>query len=455
MDMLKGSLWDKIILFSLPIAASSILQQLFNSADVAVVGKFAGSLALAAVGCNSQVISLIINVFLGLSVGANVIIANLMGAGKVKDIQDAVHTAITVSLLSGLGLIGVGYILARPILSCMGTPDDVLESAILYLRIYFAGMPFIMLYNFGSAILRSKGDTKRPLYALIVSGVVNLILNLFFVVVCKMSVAGVGIATLISNAISSVMVIVFLMREKGELNVDFHKLHINRQYLIWMMKIGVPAGLQGMVFNFANIVIQGAINGFGASAMAGSAAEQNYEFFTYYVVSAFNQSMVTFISQNHAAGQYERCKKIFRICWVYSVGIIGFMVVFFVGFRHAFIGLCTTDPVAIEYGVCRMIVVESFDCLICNYELGASALRGMGHSLLPAIEVIFGVCLLRMVWIFSVFAHFKAILEPIKAFAVLMAVYPVSWIITGPLVLFTYLAIRKKEMLHSNFEEVK
>ena len=448
MDMLKGSLWDKILIFTLPIAASSILQQLFNSADVAVVGRFAGSGSLAAVGSNSQVISLIINVFLGLSVGANVVISNLLGEGKNKNIQDAVHTAISVSLISGFGLIFLGFILARPILTLMGTPDDVIESAILYLRIYFAGMPFIMVYNFGSAILRSKGDTQRPLYALIVAGVLNLVLNLVFVICFKMDVAGVGLATLISNALSSVLVLYFLMREKGDLHLDWRKLTINRDYLIRMIKIGVPAGLQGMVFNFSNVMIQGAINGFGASAMAGSAAGQNYEFFSFYIVSAFNQTTVTFMSQNIGAGQYDRCKKIFRICWLYSVAIMGIMVVLFVVFRKFFVGLCTVDPLAIKYGCIRILVVETFDCLICNYELGASALRAMGHSLLPAIQTIFGVCVLRVVWILTIFAHFKAILEPLQAFAVLMAVYPVSWIITGPVVLTTYFVMRKKTVAY-------
>ena len=444
MDMLKGSLWDKILIFTLPIAASSILQQLFNSADVAVVGHFAGSQALAAVGSNSQVISLIINVFLGLSVGANVVIANLLGEGKTKNIREAVHTAISVSFISGFVLIFVGFVLARPILTLMGTPEDVLESAIFYLRIYFAGMPFIMLYNFGSAILRSKGDTQRPLYALIVAGVLNLVLNLIFVICFKMNVGGVGLATLISNAISSILVLIFLLREKSELRVDLRKLCINRTYLLRMIKIGVPAGLQGMVFNFSNVLIQGAINGFGSSAMAGSAAGQNYEFFTFYVVSAFNQTTVTFTSQNMGARQYDRCKKIFKLCWLYSVSIVAVMLTLFVVFREFFVGLCTVDPLAIEYGCIRILVVETFDCLICNYEIGASAMRAMGHSLLPAVETIFGVCVLRIVWILTVFAHFKKILEPLESFAVLMAVYPVSWIITGPLVLGTYFVIRKK-----------
>jgi putative MATE family efflux protein len=442
--MLKGSLWDKILIFTLPIAASSILQQLFNSADLAVAGRFAGSQALAAVGSNSQVISIIINVFLGLSVGANVVIGNFIGEGKLKNIQDAVHTAIAVSLISGFALIFVGFFLARPILTAMGTPDDVLESAILYLRIYFAGMPFIMIYNFASAVLRSKGDTLRPLLALLLGGALNVVLNLVFVIVFKMAVSGVAVATLISNAVSGTIVTVCLMKEKGELHLDFKKLHINRHYLIMMIKIGVPSGLQGMVFNLSNIIIQSSINSFGSSAMAGSASGQLYEFYTFYVVGAFNQAVVSFTSQNIGAKNFKRCKEVFRYCWFYSVIIMAVMVSVFIIFKEFFIGVCTKDPLAIKYGIIRLLVVETFDCLICNYELSASALRAMGYSMLPAIETIFGVCVIRIIWVLTVFAHYKAILAPEQAFAVLMAVYPVSWLITGPMVMGTYHVLRKK-----------
>lgn len=444
-DMLKGSLWDKIVLFALPIAASSILQQLFNSADVAVVGRFAGTQAVAAVGSNSNVISLIINLFLGISVGSNVIIGNLLGQGNKKNIQDAVHTSIAVALLSGTALVFIGFFIARPILTLMGTPDDVIDYAAVYLRIYFAGMPFFMLYNFGAAVLRTKGDTKRPLYCLFISGVVNVILNLILVVVFKMDVAGVGIATVVSQAISGIMVLYFLVTEESELKVDLKKLSINGTYLIRMIKIGVPAGLQGIVFNLSNVIIQSAINGFGSSAMAGSAAELNFEYFSFYVVGAFNQTTVTFTSVNFGAGNIERCKKIWRYCMISSVAITGVMVLFFVVFRHFFISLYTVDPVAIQYGVLRMLCVEAFDCLINTYEIGASTLRAMGHSLLPTVETILCVCVFRVMWIYTVFAHFKNIFEPLKAFGILMLVYPASWVLAGSTVLTTYYIIRKKE----------
>ena len=451
-DMLNGPLWGKIILFTLPIAASSILQQLFNSADVAIVARFAENKtqAVAAIGSNGNVISFIINLFLGLSVGANVIIGNLLGQGNKKNIQDAVHTAITVSLITGIALIFIGFFIAEPILILMATPDDVLDYAVLYLRIYFSGMPFFMLYNFGSAVLRTKGDTKRPLYSLFASGIVNVILNLILVIPLHMDVAGVAIATVASQAVSGILVLIFLLNESSELKVDLRKLKINRTYLIGMIKIGVPAGLQGIVFNISNITIQSAINGFGSSAMAGSAAELNFEYFSFYVVGAFNQTTVTFTSINFGAEKVERCKKIFRYCMISSVAITGVMVFFFVVFRQFFIGLYTIDPVAIKYGVLRMLAVETFDCLINSYEIGASTLRAMGHSLLPTIETIFGVCVFRIVWIYTVFAHFKKILPPLEAFGVLTLVYPASWILAGTTVLTTYYIIRNKEFAKIN-----
>lgn len=445
--MLNGPLLGKILLFALPIAASSILQQLFNSADVAIVARFAENKtqAVAAIGSNGNVISFIINLFLGISVGANVIIGNLLGQGNKKNIQDAVHTAITVSLISGTALVFIGFFIAKPILILMSTPEDVLDYAVLYLRIYFSGMPFFMLYNFGSAVLRTKGDTKRPLYSLFFSGIINVVLNLLLVILLHMDVAGVAIATVVSQAVSGLLVLSFLINERTELKVDLRKLHINHEYLTHMIKIGIPAGLQGIVFNISNITIQSAINGFGSSAMAGSAAELNFEYFSFYVVSAFNQTTVTFTSINFGAEKIDRCKKIFRCCMVSSVVITGIMVTFFVLFREFFIGLYTIDPVAIKYGVLRMLAVETFDCLINTYEIGASTLRAMGHSLLPTIETIFGVCVFRVMWIFTVFAHFKKTLPPLEAFGTLMLVYPASWILAGSIVLSTYFIIRRKE----------
>ena len=308
-DMLNGSLADKIILFALPLAASSILQQLFNSADLAVVGRFASSEAMAAVGSNAPVINLIVSLFTGLSVGANVLIATLIGKNQKEKINEAVHTIFSVSVLSGIVLIFLGIIGSREILKLMDAPDSVMNAAILYLRIYFTGMPFVMIYNFGSAILRARGDSARPLLCLVVSGIVNVILNLFFVIVCHMSVDGVAYATVISNLIGACFIIRFLMSEEETFRLSFRKLHIHKEFLIEIVKIGLPAGIQGMVFSLSNVVIQSAINSFGADAIAGASAGQNFEFMAYFIVNAFAQAAVTFTSQNFGAVKFDRCKK--------------------------------------------------------------------------------------------------------------------------------------------------
>ena len=330
MDMLHGSLLNKILLFSLPLAASSILQQLFNSVDVAVVGKFASDQALAAVGSNASVISLMINLFVGISVGANVVIANYIGQKDERGIKSAVHTTSVIALVSGCLLLVVGLLIARPILEAMDTPDDVIDLAVLYLRIYFLGMPFFMIYNFGASILRSMGDTKRPLYCLVAAGMINTVLNLLLVIVFKMSVAGVAIGTVIANMFSAGVVIYILRHEKGPFKLDIKHLQIARPELRKVLQIGIPAGIQGMVFSIANIFIQAAVNRFGSAAIAGSAAALTYEYYCYFVVSAFSQAAVTFISQNYGAGQIERCKKIFRLTMLLSVVCCGLLNVLFV-----------------------------------------------------------------------------------------------------------------------------
>lgn len=354
MDMLHGSLWNKILLFAIPIAASSVLQQLFNSADVAVVGRFAGRQALAAVGSNQAVINLLINLFVGLSVGANVMIARYIGENKRDKIQAAVQTAITIAVISGIFLIGFGFFMSKFMLELMSTPEDVIDLAILYLRIYFAGMPFIMVYNFGAAILRSKGDTRRPLICLVVSGVVNVLLNLLFVIVCHLSVAGVAIATVLANVISSGMVVCFLMHEEGELHLELKKLSVDKKILVDMARIGVPAGVQGMVFSLSNICIQTALNGFGSLAVAGSAAAVNFEFFSYFLMNAFSQAAVTFVSQNYGAGKYKRCRRVIWMCVAAGAVSSGLLSLLFVLSGKWIIQVYTANPVAIQYGLIRM-----------------------------------------------------------------------------------------------------
>ena len=437
-DMLRGSLADKIILFALPLAASSILQQLFNSADVAVAGRFAGSEALAAVGGNSPVINLIVNLFVGFSIGANVVIANAIGQGNKKKANRAAHTVISLAIICGIALIFIGNAVAAPILSMMDTPDNVLPLAVEYLRIYFCGMPFFMVYNFGSAVLRSIGDTKKPLYCLLVSGVINVALNLFLVIVCDLGVAGVAIATVTANAISASMIIFFLIHADETIRLDIKKLSLNKDEVINIVKIGAPAGLQGMVFSLSNVCIQAGINSFGTAGIAGSAAAVNYEFFTYFVTSAFTQACITFTSQNYGAKQYDRCKKILRVSLALAMVCTACMSIVFVLGKEFFIGIYTTDKDAMVYGVARLIRVGLLTALPPLYEVTGGALRGIGHSMTPAVLTVFGSCVLRIVWINTIFKMFSS-------FEILMAVYPFTWVVTSLLVIGTYFIVRKKE----------
>ena len=436
-DMLNGPLLSKIIIFALPLAATSILQQLFNAVDTAVVGRFASSQAMAAVGSNNSIINLIIALFVGMSVGANVVIASLIGQQRTDEISDAVHTAVVVALGSGLILLAAGQLVAAPLLRMVNTPEDVIDLASLYLRIYFLGMPFIMFYNFGSAILRSKGDSSRPLYALMAGGTVNVFLNLLLVIVFHLHVIGVAAATVTSNAISAGIIFGVLSREEDAFRVEIRKLRIHRKHLSRILRIGLPAGLQGVVFSLSNTVIQSGINSFGSMASAGSAAALNYEIVAYYFVQAFNQAAVTFTSQNYAAGKYDRCKSVFQIALISSILAtlaFDYMVLFA---RVPLIGIFTSDPEVYTFAATRLFCVLSFQFLVNSYEISGSAMRGMGYSLTPTVLMIFGTCVFRIFWVMAIFPRFDT-------FRMLLLVYPASWILTGLLVLPTYFVIRRK-----------
>lgn len=437
MDMLHGSLFDKILIFALPLAGCSIMQQLFNSVGIAVVGRFASSQALAAVGSNSSLISLMVTLFSGISLGSNAVIANYIGQRKISRIPDLVHTAISMALISGIFLLLLGQLIAHPILALMGAPGDVIELAAHYLRIYFLGMPFLMLYDFGASILRSIGDTRRPLYCLLLSGVVNVILNLLLVAGLGMSVTGTGIATVVSNGISGILVIFFLCREQEPIRLSFRKLRLHPDSMRRIIRIGVPAGLQGMVFSLANVFIQSTVNSHGSAAVAGIAAALNYEYISYYMVYAFAQTTVTFTSQNYGAGEYDRCKRIFRIAMGLSVLTSGLLSLLFVAGRSFFIGLFTTDPAVISYAYIRLFLVISLECGTSSYEIAAAALRGLGRSMLPAVLTIFGSCILRLIWIATVCRVNHSI-------SVLLSIYPITWAITGFLVLLAYFRTRKR-----------
>lgn len=436
-DMLNGPLLGKILKFAMPFALSSVLQQLFNSVDIAVVGRFASSQALAAVGANTFVINLMINLFVGVSIGANVVIANRIGCKDDDGVKRAVSTTSSLALISGLLLTVVGLLVARPILEAMGTPGDVLDDAVLYLRIIMAGSLFFMIYNFGAAILRSKGDTKRPLYILVAAGIINTILNLVFVICFKMSVAGVAIATDISNAFSAVMVIVLLIKEPEPFRLHLKQLALFHREMKRILQIGVPAGLQGMVFSFSNIFVQMGINGFGAAAIAGASVSQTFDSYCYFLISAFCGAAMTFTGQNYGAGKIDRCKKIFWICL--GAGALSCLManlVFIFG-AEFFMRIFSHDAEVIAYGKTRIFIVLTFQCISAGYEIPASAMRGLGHSLQPALLVILGTCVFRLLWIFIVMPVFPG-------YDHLMLIYPISWAVTAIIVSIAYARTSRK-----------
>ncbi|MCR5487141.1 MAG: MATE family efflux transporter [Lachnospiraceae bacterium] len=435
--MTHGPLAGKILLFALPLLTTSVLQQLFNAADIAVVGRFADPKAMAAVGSNASVINLLVNFFVGLSVGANVVIANLIGAGRRDKIHDAVHTVISVSLITGIISTVVGITVAEPVLTLMGAPKEIMRLALLYLRIYCTAGPFIMLYNFGSAILRSKGDSRKPLISLFLSGIINVFLNLLLVIVFHLHVIGVAVATVVSNIIGAGLILYFLMHEEGEFRLSLRELSIKPAYLKGMIKIGLPAGLQGMVFSLSNVVIQSTINSFGANAIAGSTAAQNLEFMSYCVVNAFAQATVTFTSQNYGAGDWKRCDRVFRLSMLMGIGVDLCWIAVYLIFRVPFMHLFTTDEEVLRFALIRILHPGATHFLITSYEVSGGAMRGLNRSLVPALISIFGTCAFRMFWVFTVVRKYHT-------FAVLMDVYPASWIFTGIVMLTAYFLVRKK-----------
>lgn len=436
-DMLHGPMAKKIFLFALPIAASSILQQLFNSADVAVVGRFAEEGALAAVGSNTVLVGLFVNIFIGLSVGANVAISYAIGQRREEQASAAVHTAMLFSVLCGIVVMFIGILIAKPILVCMDTPADVLDRAVLYLRIYCVGMPFIIPYNFGAAILRSIGDTKRPMYCLTASGIMNVCLNLLLVIVFRMGVAGVAISTVVSNIFSTAAVFYILFHEKGTIRLYPKRLKIESVPLWRIVRIGAPAALQSAVFSLSNICLQTAINSFGSKAVAGMTAALNFEFFSFYVINAFSQAAVTFVGQNYGAGKYDRCKKTLRLCMLEGVtGTVALTLMFILG-REFLIRIYTTDPQEIEYAMMRLLCVAPLIFTAGSYEITGSALRGMGRSMAPALFTVIGSVVFRVIWVYTVFARWHN-------FIVLVIVYPVSWILTGIMVCGYYFMLRRR-----------
>ena len=437
MDMLHGGLAGKLILFAIPLAFSSILQQLFNSADVAVVGRFAGSAALAAVGSCVALVGIFVNLIVGLSVGPNAALANLIGQGQRERISGMVHTILTFGIALGVVLMGLGFLTARTVLEASGTPESVINEALLYIRIYFMGVPFMTIYNFGAAILRSYGDTKRPMYYLIISGTVNVVLNLVFVIGFDLGVEGVAISTSVSNMLSTAMVLTHLYRKEDEFQFRFHKMCVIWKDLKRILMIGIPAGIQGAIFSVSNVFIQSGINTFGEDAIAGSSLALNFEYFTYDIGSAFAQAAVTFTSQNFGAGNLKRCRKIFWLCLIFGVGFTEILSIIFMIWDDFFVSIYTISDAVAVYGLIRMHHVCSMEGLTATYEVESAALRGMGKSLEPSVITILGTVVFRMIWMATVFKW-------IPTYDMLMNVYISSWVFTGGLIFIVYVMHMRK-----------
>lgn len=440
LDMLHGSIWNKLPRFALPVAATAILEQLFNASDVAVVGNFAGdaaekTAAVAAVGANTAIIGLIVNLFVGIALGANVVIANAIGRDDKDAVHRAVHTSILVALLGGAAIAVVGELIAGTLLHSLNVPDDVYPLALLYLRIYLLGMPVILLYNFEAAIFRSIGDTKVPLIALACSGVLNVILNLFFVAVLGMTVNGVAIATVISNALSSLILFIRLIRTDKYIKLEPRSLRIDGQSMKLILKIGLPAGIQSAVFSLSNIVIQSAINSLGKVVMAASSAALNIELLAYYVLNSFSQACTTFVGQNYGARQIDRCRKTLLLSLLedFIASAIAIGIVLLSG--RFLLSIFNSDPEVIEIGYTRLIYLFSAYVFSMLYEVLSGYMRGFGISLIPAILTTIGVCGIRIFWINFVFPQ-----NP--TFTTIMTVYPISLSSTALLIGIALLCFR-------------
>lgn len=436
-DMCNGPLFGKILIFYIPLMLSGILQLLFNAADIVVVGRFAGSEALAAVGATSSLTNLIVNLFIGLSVGANVLVAHFYGAGQKEELKDMVQTAVATAAVSGILLTFIGVFVSQPALGMMGTPDDVISHSVLYMRIYFMGMPFMMVFNFGSAVLRAVGDTKRPLYYLLIAGVVNVILNLILVIGFSLGVAGVAIATVISQGISAALVIRCLVQTDSAYKLVLQGVKIAPDKLLKMFQIGMPAGLQGALFSISNVLIQSSVNSFGSIAMAGNTAASNIEGFVYTAMNSFHQTSISFCGQNYGAMKFKRVGKVTAIC-LGLVTVVGLLMG-----NGAYLGgnvllrLYSPDEEVIRYGILRMayICVPYFLCGVMDVMVGS--LRGIGCSIMPMLVSLTGACLFRVVWIYTAF-------QQVPTLECLYISYPISWGLTFLVHLLCFAVVYRK-----------
>lgn len=443
-DMCNGTIMDKLISFSLPLMLSGILQLMFNAVDIIVVGRFSGSQALAAVGSTSALINVFTNLFIGISLGANVLTARFYAAGREKEVSETVHTAITLALVSGIVMALVGLAFSRGALALMGTPDDVIGLSALYMRIYFLGMPFFMLYNYGAAILRAVGDTKRPLIFLIISGSVNAVLNMILVIVFHLDVAGVAIATVISQMISCILVLRCLYRSEGSYQLRFSRLMINKTYLKQIFQVGIPAGIQSTVINFSNVLLQSSVNSFGSTAMAGYTAANNIFGFLYVAVNSVTQACMSFTSQNYGVRKYKRMDKVLIDCIIISMTtslVLGCSAYFF---GPEILKIYTKDSEVIHCGM-EILAYTTVPYFLCGImDLFPGALRGMGHSGVPMILSVIGTVGTRIVWIFGIFPYHRSL-------SILFISYPASWILTIVMQVICFYFVRRK--VHSEMRE--
>lgn len=448
-DMISGPLLPKIILFTLPLIISSNLQLLYNAADVIVVGRFAGKTSLAAVGSTGSLTNLIISLFMGLSVGASVAVAQYYGANKWKDVSEVVHTSMLISVISGVVVGLVGILMSRTFLLAMDTPNDVIDKATLYMQIYFAGMPASMVYNFGSAILRAVGDTKRPLIFLTISGIVNVILNLIFVIVFKMDVAGVAVATVVSQIISAVLVVICLIRSDGACRLKLRELRLHMDKLLQLVRIGLPAGLQSSLFSISNVLVQSSVNSFGSVIMAGNSAAANIEGFIWVSMNSLHQAALTFVGQNVGAREYKRVKRAAGLC-VLLVTIVGAVLGgIALLFGKELLGIYAPgEEDVIGYGLIRLKIIAAtyLTCGIMDVFVGV--LRGMGTSVVPMIVSVIGICGGRIMWILTVFkAH--------RDLNILYISYPISWVLTALIHLLCVLIVYKRVVKKDSFSKVE
>lgn len=449
LDMLNGSIWNKLPVFALPIAATGILEQLFNASDIAIVGNFAQTdktAAVAAVGANSPIIGLILNLFIGIALGANVVIANAIGRDDRQTVQKAVHTSMVVSVIGGVLVAIIGELIAEPLLTVLNVPDDVLELALLYLRIYFLGMPVILLYNFEAAIFRSIGETKMPLIALTLSGILNVLLNLFFVIVLKMSVNGVATATVLANVVSAGILYIKLVKSDKYIKVEFKKLRIDGKVIAKIMQIGLPAGIQSAVFAVANIVIQGAINSLGTVVIAASSAAFNIEIIAYNVMNSFSQACTTFVGQNFGANKIDRCKKTLFLCLIEDAIASGTAILIVLITGKFLLSIFNNNPEVIEIGYTRLVIIFIAYIFSMLYEVMSGYLRGFGFSLVPAILTTVGVCVLRIIWINTVF-------PANRTFVTIMTAYPVSLATTAVLIFIALIIYRPSKRFANKGKE--